>query len=53
MYILFSCPHWGESYITGEKLQKIEQIKLNCKIFAVPRFVDVVSLNEDNSAIAL
>jgi hypothetical protein len=37
----------------GETLQKIEKIKLNCKNIAVASFVDVVSLNEDNLAIAL
>jgi YgiT-type zinc finger domain-containing protein len=48
-----SCPHCGESYMTAETLHKIEQIKLNRKNLAVARFVDVVSLNEDNSAIAV
>jgi YgiT-type zinc finger domain-containing protein len=50
---IISCPHCGESYMTAETLHKIEQVKLKCKIFAVARFVDVVSLNEDNAAISL
>jgi YgiT-type zinc finger domain-containing protein len=40
---VLNCPHCGESYFTAETLHEIERIKLNRKIFAVERPVEVAS----------
>lgn len=40
---VLNCPHCGESYFTAETLHEIERIKLNRKILAVERPVEVAS----------